>query len=108
MKATLSLYRQAPRKVRLVADVIRGQDVNRALTLLRFLNKRAAEPLRRLLASALANAENSRGKRAEDLVIKRISVDQGRILKRYMPRARGRAAAIHKHTSHINIELAEK
>jgi large subunit ribosomal protein L22 len=102
--AQLSNYRQAPRKVRLVANLIRGKKVADALIELNFLAKRAADPIKKLVASAVSNAKNLNIPEA-DLVVKTITVDQGPIMKRSMPRARGRAFPIHKHTSHIVITL---
>ncbi|HEY4514564.1 MAG TPA: 50S ribosomal protein L22 [Candidatus Paceibacterota bacterium] len=101
MKAKLSQYRQAPRKVRLVTDLIKGKSVESAMSELSYLPKRAAGPILKLLKSAVANA----GK-VDNLYIKSIGVDKGVVLKRSMPRAHGRAFPIHKHTSHITIELA--
>jgi large subunit ribosomal protein L22 len=107
MKAILKTYRQSPRKVRLVGDVIRGKSVGNALTSLRFMTKRAAGPFEKLLRSALANARNNDKKQLERLYVKRVAVDKGTTLKRFMPRARGRASRINKRTSHITIELVE-
>lgn len=103
MKATLNSYRQSPRKVRVVADLIRGKRVEEALDILTFVPKRAGLPLKKLLASAIANA----GK-APNLVVKEVSVDGGKILYRRRPRSRGMANPIRKRTSHINIVLIEK
>jgi len=103
MKAILSNYRQAPRKVRLVADLVRGKRVDVALVELSKLPKRAAEPVQKLIESALSNAGGS----AEDLVIKEITVDKGVTFVRYMPRARGRATPINKHSSHIKLTLGK-
>jgi large subunit ribosomal protein L22 len=107
MKATLKTYRQSPRKVRLVGDVIRGKSVSDALTALRFMTKRAAMPFEKLLRSALANAQHNEKKNSDELFIKSVGVDKGPTLKRFMPRARGRASRINKRTSHIVVELAE-
>ncbi len=106
MKASLKNYRQSPRKVRLVADLIRGKKVDRALAELTFLNKRAAHQMKKILESAVSNArQTDEGIENKDLTIKEISVDKGFILKRWRARAFGRAAPIHKHTSRINIKL---
>jgi large subunit ribosomal protein L22 len=102
--AQLSNYRQAPRKVRLVANLIAGKTVAEALMELNFLAKRAADPIKKLVGSAVANAKNL-NIATESLVVKSITVNQGPIMKRSMPRARGRAFPIHKHTSHIVIVL---
>ena len=106
-KATLRMYRQSPRKVRLVADAIRGKKVEEALTLLRFADKRAALPVQKLVVSALANAKDT-GMKEEGLIVSKISVDEGNILYRRRARARGSAAPIRKRTSHITVELSEK
>lgn len=108
MKALLRNYRQAPRKVRLVADAIRGKKVSEALTALTFMPKRAALAMHKLLSSAVANAEQKGEKNPENLVVKEITVDKGITFKRFRARARGRAAPINKETSHINITLGEK
>ena len=108
MKAFLSNYRQAPRKVRLVANAIKGKSVEAAELELRFMVKRAALPLEKLLASAVANAVNQAGLNKADLVVKEIRVDKGIVLKRSMPRAFGRASAINKRSSHVTIVLAVK
>ncbi|KKU81879.1 MAG: 50S ribosomal protein L22 [Parcubacteria group bacterium GW2011_GWA1_47_8] len=105
MKAVLKSYRQAPRKVRLVANLIKGKTVERALTELDALTKRASLPMKKLLLSAVANAKQNSGIEQADLFVKEVRVDQGAILKRIMPRARGSAAPIHKHTSHVMLEL---
>ncbi|MCA9352934.1 50S ribosomal protein L22 [Patescibacteria group bacterium] len=108
MKASLKNYRQSPRKVRLVADLIRGKNVHDALTELKFLPKRASEVMTKLIASAVANAENNFKVQQDDLVVKDVSVDQGITLKRYRPRARGVAKRINKRTSNINVSLEVK
>jgi large subunit ribosomal protein L22 len=107
MKAILRSYRQSPRKVRLIADAIRGRNVSDALLLLDYAPKRAAQMVKKVLASALANAKSA-GRTGASLVVKQIGVDKGRTLYRNMPRARGRGASIRKRTSHIRIELAER
>ncbi len=107
MKATLTQYRQSPRKVRSVADLIRGKSITVALTQLTLLPKRASLPLTKLLKSAIANAKNS-GEDIENLFVKSIQVDGGLVMKRQMPRAFGRAYLIKKRTSHINLELGVK
>ena len=108
MKAKLSTYRQSPRKVRLVADHIRGKKVGAARMLLDALPKRAALPIKKLLLSAVANAKDTHGVPDDNLYIKEIRVDEGPTLKRHMPRAFGRSAPIRKRTSHISIILAER
>lgn len=104
-KAQLSNYRQAPRKVRLVADLVRGKSTTRALSLLETLPKRASEPMAKLIRSAVANAKDVS---ADDLYISKIAVNGGIVFKRMMPRARGRGAQILKRTSHITLELEKK
>jgi large subunit ribosomal protein L22 len=107
MKAYLKNYRQAPRKVRLVADLIKGKSVAVAQLELMHLAKRAALPMEKLLASAVANAKVG-GADVENLMVKDVQVDKGIVMKRHMPRAFGRASAIHKHSSHVTLVLAEK
>lgn len=107
MKAFLKNYHQSPRKVRLLADLVRGKEVKKALSVLSFANKRAAGPFANVLKSAVANAK-MQGKSADALYIAQVAVDQGVTTKRFMPRARGSASTINKRSSHIMIELAEK
>ncbi|QQR64621.1 50S ribosomal protein L22 [Candidatus Kaiserbacteria bacterium] len=107
MKAILKNYRQSPRKVRLIADLVRGKDVKKALDMLTFVNKRAALPFTKLIKSAEANAK-SQGADVSRLIVKSIAVDKGTVLKRFMPRARGTAARINKRNSHIKVELSTK
>lgn len=103
MKASLNNYRQAPRKVRLIADLIKGKNASQAQGILSHLIKKGALPMKKLLDSAVANA----GVPAETLVVKNATVDKGVVIKRWMPRAMGRAFPIHKHTSKVVIELAQ-
>ena len=105
MRAILKTYRQSPRKVRLVADTIRGKRVPDALAVLSFLEKRAAAPIRKLLESAVANARQNFGADPDELAVREITVNKGAVLKRSMPRARGRATPIKKRTSHVTIIL---
>jgi|SRR3989338_6211983 len=107
MKAILKNYRQAPRKVRLVANLVKGKSVARAEAELTHLAKRAGLPIKKLIQSAVANAQNVNAN-VGNLYIKNITVDKGRVLKRSMPRAMGRVFPIHKHSSHIILELAVK
>src|SRR2546427_13218816 len=107
-KASLRYLRITPRKVRVVADLIRGKNVNAALAQLAYVEKRAAEPLAKLLRSAVANAEQSAQDQSLDvdrLTAKSLMVDQGPSLRRYMPGAMGRAFKILKKTSHISLTL---
>ena len=105
MKAYLKSYRQAPRKVRLVANLIKGKTAERALVELDMLPKRASLPMRKLLMSAIANAKENSGIEQSALLVKEVRVDQGTILKRFMPKSHGSADPIHKHTSHVMLEL---
>lgn len=107
MKAYLKNYRQSPRKVRLVAGLIRGKKVSAAIAELDFLAKRAGTPMKKLLMSAVANAKGM-GKDAENLIIKEVMVDKGVTLKRMMPAAMGTGHRINKRTSHILLVLGEK
>ena len=104
--AQLNTYRQSPRKVRLVADLIRGKKVAQALTTLRFANKRATGPIIKLIESAVANAKN-KGLNVDSLVVSAITVNAGQVLKRSMPMSRGRAFGIHKRTSHVSVSVSE-
>jgi large subunit ribosomal protein L22 len=98
--------RIAPRKVRLVADEIRGQKVEAALQLLKYTNKKAARVIEKVLKAAVANAEQSDGMGSvEDLRISRIQVDGGPVLRRFMARAMGRATRIRKRTSHVTLAV---
>ncbi len=105
MKAILKNYRQSPRKVRLVADVVRGKTVPVALAQLDFLDKRAAGPIAKLITSAAANAKND-GYQPADLRVQAIQVDKGIVFKRFMPRARGSASRINKRNSHVRVQLS--
>jgi large subunit ribosomal protein L22 len=93
--------------MRLVADQIRGLPVDKALNLLSFSNKKAATVLKKLLESAIANAEHNDGADIDALTVKTICVDQGPAIKRLRPRARGRADRILKRTSHVTVTVAE-
>jgi large subunit ribosomal protein L22 len=106
MKAILKTYRQSPRKVRLLVDLIRGKKVEQAKTALMFADKKAAGVVLKLLNSAVSNAKNNSSIDLENLFVKTASVDKGVTMKRSMPRARGSAYPINKRTSHILIELA--
>lgn len=108
IRAKLSYLRISPRKVRLVTDLIKGLTAEEAERQLRFLTKRAAQPLLKLLKSALANAQNSANLTKENLYLSKIIVESGPVLKRWRARAMGRAAPIAKRTSHITLILDEK
>jgi large subunit ribosomal protein L22 len=99
----------SPRKVRIVANMIRGKDVDTALNILKLLPKKSARVIVKLVESAAANAEDkSKGKGdVEGLVVKSIQVDNGPIIKRWMPRAMGRANRIQRRTSHISVVLGD-
>src|SRR5512146_1127554 len=104
--ASLHFLRIAPRKVRLVANEVRGQKVGDALALLKFTSQAAAAPLSKLLRSAVANAEQKGGRVDVDaLFVKTLTVDQGPKLRRFMARAMGRAYRVEKKTSHVYVEL---
>jgi large subunit ribosomal protein L22 len=105
-KATLSDYRQSPRKVRVVADLIRGKKAEDALVTLTFTTKRASKPLVKLLESVIANAKNL-SMPIENMTVKEIRVDGGKILYRRLPMSRGRAFSIRKRTSHVNIVISD-
>ncbi|MBI2475784.1 MAG: 50S ribosomal protein L22 [Candidatus Taylorbacteria bacterium] len=106
--AQLKTYRQSPRKVRLVSDMVKGRSVPEALRLLSFTTKAAARPLRKLLLSAVKNAKNTFDMGEKSLYVKDFRVDAGTALKRSMPRARGSAYQILKRTSHIKLILGER
>ena len=105
--AKLNDYRQSPRKVRLVARSLQGKRVSDVLTSLDFLAKRSADPLAKLIRSAVANAKNL-SVEVENLVVKEIRVDGGAILYRRRSASRGRVPSIRKRTSHIMVTLEEK
>ncbi len=106
--AKLSYARIAPQKCRLVADQIRGLPVERALETLTFSQKKAAQLVRKVLESAIANAEHNEGADVDELKVSAICVDEGPIHKRWRARAKGRANRILKRTSHIQITVAEQ
>ncbi len=107
MKAILKNYRQSPRKVRLVADLIKGKKVEMAERELNFLVKRASEPFLKLLQSAVANAKQNFNIDKDNLIVSDVRVDKGFVLKRMMPRAMGSGSRINKRTSHIVLILSE-
>jgi large subunit ribosomal protein L22 len=104
MKATLHNFKQSPRKVRLVADMIRGKRVGVASDMLAFMPKKSSPEIEKLLASAIANARQA-GMNPDDLVVKTITVDKGAVLRRFKPMARGRAAGVRRTMSIVKIEL---
>ena len=106
--ANLRMARISPQKVRLVADQIRGMPVERALNTLQFSTKRAAGLVKKVLESAIANAEHNDGADVDELRVRVITVDEGPTLKRIQARAKGRANRILKRTSHITVTVAEQ
>ncbi|MCL9780469.1 50S ribosomal protein L22 [Vibrio sp. S4M6] len=100
--------RISPQKARLVADQIRGKSVDQALEILTFSNKKAADLVKKVLESAIANAEHNEGADIDDLNVAKIFVDEGPIMKRIMPRAKGRADRILKRSSHITVVVADR
>ena len=107
-KATLKFARVGAQKARLVADLVRGQDVSQALKTLTYLNKKSALMIKKLIESAVANADYKKTMNLDKLYVKTIYVDKGPVLKRFRPRAQGRAYGVRKQTSHINVVLEEK
>ncbi len=106
MKASLTNYRQSPRKVRLVANAVKGKSLAAADTVLSYMPKRAAEPIQKLIKSAAANAYNL-GADTSTLVIQNIEVNKGLVMKRIRARAMGVAKRINKRTSHVDVTLGE-
>ncbi|MGC1954994.1 MAG: 50S ribosomal protein L22 [Gammaproteobacteria bacterium] len=106
-RARLRYARLSPQKARLVADQVRGLPVEKAVSLLRFSNKKAAGIIRKVLESAIANAEHNEGADIDELRVAAVQVDQGPMYKRLRPRARGRANRIMKRTSHITIRVSD-
>lgn len=107
-KAKLTMLRSTPQKTRLVADLIRGKDVEEARDVLKFTPRRAAQPILKLLNSAVANAVNNHDMFEDSLFVSRIMVDEGPTIKRFKPRARGRADRLLKRTCHITIIVEER
>ena len=105
--ATLKYTHLSPQKMRLVADQIRGLPVDRAINLLAFSNKKGADIIKKVLESAIANAENNDGADIDELKVSAIQVNQGPTMKPLRPRARGRADRIIKRTSHLIVTVAE-
>jgi len=106
-QAVLKFVRLSPLKARLVADMVRGHKVDQALNILKFSNQRAAGIIKKVLESAIANAENNNGADVDELKVSEIFVDEGPTMKRIRPRAKGRADRILKRTSHITIRVAD-
>lgn len=107
VNANLKFIRMSPRKMRVVADAVRGMTVEEALAQLKFINKRAAKSIEKVINSAVANAEHNFEITLDNLRLKTITVDEGPTLDRWMPRAHGRATPVKKRTSHIKVVLAE-
>ncbi|MBW4515365.1 MAG: 50S ribosomal protein L22 [Timaviella obliquedivisa GSE-PSE-MK23-08B] len=106
VKAVARFIRMSPHKVRRVLDQIRGRSYREALIILEFMPYRACEPILKVLRSAVANAEHNEGYTPADLVVAQAFADQGPVLKRFRPRAQGRAYQIRKPTCHITITVA--
>lgn len=105
--ATLKFTRSAPQKLRLLADQIRGLPVERAINLLTFSNKKGAGVVKKVLDSAIANAEENDGADIDELRVSAVEINQGPVMKRLRPRARGRADRILKRTSHVTVTVSE-
>ena len=106
--ATLKNARISARKVKIVADLIRGKDAKEALAIVKFTPKASSEILEKLLKSAIANAENNHGMKSNNLYVAEIYANQGPTMKRIRPAAKGSAVRIRKRTSHITIKLRER
>ena len=106
--ATLKNARISARKVKIVADLIRGKDAREALAIVKFTPKASSEVLEKLLKSAIANAENNHGMSSNNLYVAEIYANQGPTMKRIRPAAKGSAVRIRKRTSHITIKLRER
>ena len=107
MRAKLRYLRVSPRKTRLVVDLVRGKGVAEAINILTFTRRAACEPVRKLIESAIANAEDQDAN-VDELYVDSIFVDEGPTLRRFRPRAQGRATRINKRTSHVTCVLAER
>jgi large subunit ribosomal protein L22 len=107
VSATLRYARISPQKCRLVADTVRGKPVGSALATLKFLPKKGAELVRKVLESAIANAENNRGADIDELKVSRIEIDVAPVLKRFAARAKGRGNRIVKRNSHITVQVSD-
>jgi large subunit ribosomal protein L22 len=107
-RAVAKYVRISPRKIRLVMNQVRGKQVGEALNMLSFTPKRGARILKKLVNSAIANAEQNTGVDVDSLYIMQVYADEGPTLKRWRPRAQGRATSIRKRTSHLTVVLNEK
>ena len=108
VKASLQYARVGEQKARLVANLVRGKNVSIALKTLTFLNKKSAGLIKKVIESAVANADYKKTMDLDKLFVKTITVDQGPVLKRFRPRAQGRASGVKKRMSHINVVLDER
>lgn len=108
VKASLKFARVGDQKARIVADMIRGKMVNEAIRILTFDNKKSSVIIKKLVESAVANADKKQVIDVDNLYVKEIMVDKGPFMKRYMPRAQGRAFEVKKHSSHISLVLDER
>ncbi|CAD2070945.1 50S ribosomal protein L22 [Jeotgalicoccus meleagridis] len=106
-KAVARTVRIAPRKVRLILDLVRGKEVGEAISILKLTNKRSSPVVEKLVKSAVANAEHNYDMDIDNLYISEIYADEGPTLKRFRPRAQGRASKINKRTSHITVVVEE-
>ena len=106
-QAVLKFVRLSPKKARFVADLVRGKKVDEAVNILKFSPQKAARIIKKVLDSAIANAENNQGADVDELKVKTITVDEGPRMKRISPRAKGRADRIVKRTSHITITVGD-
>jgi large subunit ribosomal protein L22 len=106
--AVAKFVRISPRKIRLVMDQVRGKRVDEALNMLSFAPQKGAQILKKLIDSAVANAEQNSGVDVDSLFVKRVYADEGPTLKRFRPRAQGRATKIRKRSSHLTVVLDEK
>ena len=107
VRAVAKRVKLSPQKARLVADLVRGKGVGEALNVLGFSTQKSAGVMRKVLESAIANAENNEGADVDELKVREIYVDAGFVMKRIKPRAKGRADRITKRTSHITIKLTD-
>ncbi len=108
VRAIAKYVRVSPQKCRLVADQVRRLPVGRALELLQFSPRKAAAPIRKTLESAIANAEHNQGLDIDELRVDTITIDEGPVLKRWRPRAKGRATPVIKRTSHITVGVSDE
>lgn len=106
--ASVSNYRGTPRKLRLLADFVRGKNAKKAVAELAFVNKRHAEGLAKVITSAIANATNNKGMKSDNLVISDIQVQEGKKMRRHRAGSRGRALVFRRRLSHVDVTLSEK